>query len=129
MPVTWNVNASKRQVHVTLTAPYTRDQGRAAAAAVASDPEFSRTFGFIVDTIGPVGAEFVGDVTYFFATHREKFFGQRVAIVLGLGSAGVSRSHIAESGETADAAMAIRMFRTYKEAERWLSTGDDGTRK
>jgi hypothetical protein len=33
------------------------------------------------------------------------------------------------STETADAATAIRMFRTYKEAERWLSTGDDGTQK
>jgi hypothetical protein len=41
MPVTWNLNASKRQVHVTLTAPYTRDQGRAAAAAVASDQSSS----------------------------------------------------------------------------------------
>jgi hypothetical protein len=127
MPFTWNVNAAKGQVHVTLTAPYTRDQGRAAAAAVVSDPAFSRTFGFIVDAIGPVGPEFVRDVRYFFATHREKFLGQRVAIVLGLGSAGVSRHRIAESGETADAAMAIRMFRTYKEAERWLSTGGDGT--
>lgn len=128
MPLTWSVNAPKRQVHVTLTAPYTRDQGLAAAAAVVADPAFSRTFGFVVDTIGPVGPEFFRDVTYFFATHREKFLGQRVAIVLGLGSAGVSKSGIAGSGDNADAPVAMRMFRTYKGAERWLSTGD-ATRK
>jgi hypothetical protein len=124
MPITWSVNAPKGQVHVTLIAPYTRDQGRAAATAIASDPAFSHAFGFVVDTMGLVSPQFVRDVAYFFGTHREKFLGQRAAIVLGLGSAGGSSSGIAETGEDSDVPVTIRTFRTYKAAEQWLSASD-----
>jgi hypothetical protein len=124
MPITWNVNALKSQVHITVVAPYTRDEGRAAATAIASDPAFSRAFGFVVDTIGAVDSQFVRDIAYFFLTHREKFFGQRVAIVLGLGSVGVSRSGIVDTGNDAGVPVTIRIFRTYKAAERWLATTD-----
>lgn len=121
MPITWSLNAPKGQVHVTLIAPYTRDQGRAAATAIASDPAFSRAFGFVVDTMGIVSPQFVRDVAYFFGTHREKFLGQRAAIVLGLGPAGGSSSGI---GKDSDVPVVIRTFRTYKAAEQWLSESD-----
>jgi hypothetical protein len=124
MPITWNVNAEKRHVHVTVVAPYTRDQGREAATAITSDPAFTRAFGFLIDTIGPVDPHFLRDVAYFFGTHREKFRGQRAAIVLGLRSvAGNQLRHVDASDDTA-APVTIRTFRTYKAAERWLATSN-----
>lgn len=123
MPITWTVNADKNRVHVTLTAPSTRDQGRAAATAIVSAPGYAPTFGFLVDAIGSVGPEFVGDVVHFFATHRDKFRGVRIAIVMTLGSVAVGKSKMAETlGEGADLPMTIQTFRTYKAAEQWLSS-------
>ena len=123
MPITWTVDAGKRLAHVTVTAPYTRDQGRAAATAIVAEPAFAPTFGFVVDTLGRTGPEFVRDMVYFFATHKDKFRASRVAIVLGLGSVGWSKSKMAETlAESENLPLTIRVFRTYKQAERWLSS-------
>jgi hypothetical protein len=124
MPITWNVNAEKRHVHVTVVAPYTRDQGREAATAITSDPAFTRAFGFLIDTIGPVDPHFLRDVAYFFGTHREKFRGQRAAIVLGLRSMSDSQLENVDASDDGTAQVTIRSFRTYKAAELWLATRD-----
>jgi hypothetical protein len=123
MPITWTVDAGKNRVHVTVTPPSTRDHGRVAATAIVSAPGYAPTFGFLVDGIGSVGPEFVRDVVHFFATHRDKFRGVRVAIVMTLGSVAAGKSKIAETlDECADLPMTIQTFRTYKAAEHWLSS-------
>ncbi|PYR89964.1 MAG: hypothetical protein DMF84_22255 [Acidobacteria bacterium] len=123
MPITWTVDAAKGRVHVTLTIPSTRDQARAAATNILSAPGYAPTFGFVVDAIGKAGPEFVRDVVHFFATHRDKFRGVRVAIVMTLGSVPCSKSKLAETlAQGRDLPMTIETFRTYKAAERWLSS-------
>lgn len=123
MAVTWTVDADKSRVHVTVTARATRDQGRAAASAIVADPDYAPTFGFVVDAHGRAGPEFVGDVVHFFASHTDKFRGIRVAIVLSLGSPAGTKSKMAKIlADTRDLPISIETFRTYKAAERWLST-------
>jgi hypothetical protein len=91
--------------------------------AIVEDPDYAPTFGFVVDAHGRAGPEFVRDVVHFFATHADKFRGVRVAIVLSMGSAAGSQSKVAEIlGEAGSLPISIQTFRTYKAAERWLSS-------
>jgi hypothetical protein len=122
MPVTWTVDAGKSRVHVTVTGRATRDQGGAAAAAIVSDPGFAPTFGFVMDAHGCAGPDFVRDVVNFFATHRDKFRGARVAIVMSLGAV-AGKSETAEIlAESGDLPITIQTFWTYRAADRWLSS-------
>jgi hypothetical protein len=119
MAITWAVDALERRVHVTVTTPYTRDSARAAAIAIASDSGYDPKYGFLMDTLGPVSPSFVQDVAAFFVTHRDKFSGARVAVVLKL----ESKAGRLESPEleTSDLPVTLQVFRNYRSAERWLA--------
>jgi hypothetical protein len=117
--MTWALDAVKRRIEVTVTMPYTRDGARAVATAIASARGYEPKYPFLIDTFGPVSGSFVQDVAAFFVTHREKFSGARVAVVLKL-DATVGRYQDREL-EAADLPVTLRVFRNYRSAERWLS--------
>jgi len=122
MPFTWSVDTVKRRFEVTLTMPYTRDGARAVATAIASDAGYDARYAFLIDTFGAVSPSFVRDVAAFFVTHRDKFSGARVAVVLKLDSR-VDKDQDREL-EFRDLPVTLRVFRSYKSAERWLA-GED----
>jgi hypothetical protein len=88
MPISWTLHANKRLVYVTVTRPYTRDQGRAVVRALTAHPEFAGGFGFVIELIGGSDSAFTRDVQYFLTTHKETFSNSRIAIVITLGSRG-----------------------------------------
>ena len=124
MPITWSIDSNKRRVYVTLTPPYTRDHGLAAATSIVAHPEFAPSFGFVVESVG-MDARFVRDVFYFMATHKEKFRSARVAIIVTMAlRSGVKTAFTEMLAEFPNLPMPIKIFRTYRDAERWLSKGD-----
>lgn len=125
MPISWILDGEKRLVYVTLTAPYTRDQGRAAVKAMTAHPEFASRFGFVVELIGSGDTAVVRDVFYFLATHKETFRNARIAIVITLGSRGPGIPPLPEMlAGCPELPMPARVFGTYREAERWIAQGD-----
>jgi hypothetical protein len=122
MTITWTVDAAKRRVYVTVTRPYTREQGQTTAAAIAGHHEFAPSFGLLVEALDGANPEFVRDVLYFLSTHREKFRSARVAIVATVGSRVGGKSAVAATlAEFPNLPMVITVCATYREAERWLS--------
>jgi hypothetical protein len=119
MPVTWTIESTNGHVHVTVMSPYTRDQVQAVAAAIASHPAFAIGHGFLIDAIGTVGPAFVRDVETFFITNQKRFAGARVAVVVNLQSE-LKKDQRAPT-EPLDVPVTLRVFRSYKVAERWLS--------
>ena len=119
MPFTWSLDAVKRRIEVTLTMPYTRDGAAAVATAIASDIGYDPRYPFLIDTFGAVSPSFVRDVVAFFVTHRDKFSGARVAVVLKLDSK--VDEHQNRALESRDLPVTLRVFRSYKSAERWLA--------
>jgi hypothetical protein len=123
MPISWTLDNAKGLIYVSLTHPYTRDQGRAVVQEITADPEFAMGLHFIVELIGSADAEFVRNVLYFLTTHKETFRNSRIAIVLTLGSGSVGNRSLPELlTDRPDLPMAVQIFRTYREAERWLRT-------
>jgi hypothetical protein len=84
MPISWSLHAEKRLVYLTVTRPYTRDQGRAVMRAMTAHPEFVGGFGFVVELIGRGDSAFTRDMLYFLATYKETFRNSRIAIVVTL---------------------------------------------
>jgi hypothetical protein len=119
MPFTWAVDVMKRRVEITVTMPYTRDDARAVATAIASDVGYDPKYPFLIDTFGDVRPSFVRDVAAFFETHRDKFSGARVAVVLPLGSR--VDKHQDQEIEALHLPVTLRVFRSYASAERWLA--------
>jgi hypothetical protein len=122
MPISWSLDAQRRLVFITLTPPYTRDQGLALVTALTAHPEFATSLGFVVELIGDAETAFVSDVLYFLATHRETFRGARVAIVVTMASRSVGKPVLSEMlPQHPQFPMMVEVFRTYREAERWLT--------
>ena len=122
MSITWTVDAANRRVHITVVRPVNRDQARDAIGAIASQPGFESSFAVVIETIGESAPAFVRDVMYMLSTHRAKFQGARVAVVLGLGVMHAPPSHTAEiMAQWTDLPMEVRTFATHMAAERWLS--------
>lgn len=124
MALRWAIDSAQGWVRVTLIPPYTRDQAQAAAATIVRDPAFASENGFLIDTIGTAAPSFVRDIATFFVTNRKRFLGARVAIVVNLQS-------LLENGQSAliepsSLPVTIRVFRSYKAAERWLSEEREG---
>jgi hypothetical protein len=125
MPITWDIDERQRRVFITVTSPYTRDQGRTAVAAITAHPGFGNSFGFVVEAVGAQPPDFVGDVLYFVSTHRHIFEDTRIAIVVTLGSGRQGKSRLASVLEKQrDLPATIRIAQTYREAERWLAGSD-----
>jgi hypothetical protein len=125
MPISWTLHANKRLVYVTVTRPYTRDQGRAVVRALTAHPEFAGGFGFVIELIGGSDSAFTRDVQYFLTTHKETFSNSRIAIVITLGSRGAGDAALPEMpAEGPELPMEVQVLRTYREAERWLSHVD-----
>jgi hypothetical protein len=102
--------------------PYTRDGARTVATAIASDGAYDPRYPFLIDTFGAVSPSFVRDVAAFFVTHRNKFSGTRVAVVLKLDSR--VDKHQDRELEALDLPVTLRVFRSYRSAERWLAGGE-----
>jgi hypothetical protein len=84
----------------------------------------SPSFGFVVESVG-TDARFVRDVLYFMATHKEKFRSARVAIIVTMAlRSGVKTAFTEMLAEFPNLPMPIKIFRTYRDADRWLSKGD-----
>ena len=119
MALTWTVDSAQGWIHVTLIPPYTRDQAQAAAATIERDAAVAIENGFLIDTIGIAAPSFVRDVATFFVTNRKRFSGARVAVVVNLPS--VIKNGQSAVIEPSSLPVMMRVFRSYKAAERWLS--------
>ena len=125
MPISWTLDNTKRRIYVSLTRPYTRDQGLAVVQEMTADPQFAMGFHFVVELIGSADSEFVRNVLYFLTTHKDIFRNSRIAIVLTLGSLDAGNLSLSEMpAERPELPMVVQVFRTYREAERWLAHVD-----
>ena len=89
---------------------------------MTADPQFAMGFHFVVELIGSADSEFVRNVLCFLTTQKDTFPNSRIAIVLTLGSRDAGNHSLPEMpAQRPELPMVVVVFRTYREAERWLA--------
>ena len=123
MPVSWTIEPEGRFVVLLPANPSTIEQWRAAMLAVLAAPISRPRLTMLVDRRGTetVTAEFVTQMTGFFAEHQRALSGSRTAILVSEDAAfGMGRmTELKSELDNSDAA--IRVFRNHDEAVRWLT--------
>jgi hypothetical protein len=124
MPITASSDAAGRFALVSVTDPYTIEEWCATMLTVWDGAAFVSSRAVLIDRrrAEPLSVAFVDTMTRFFAEHHRKIAGTRAAIVVRDDSGfGMGRmTELKASIENPDAA--IRPFRDYDDAGRWLTT-------
>jgi hypothetical protein len=124
MPVTWTVEPEKRFVVLSPADPSTIEEWRTAMSEILDSPNARPHLTMLVDRrkTETLNAEFVTQMTRFFAEHEKDLSGSRTAIAVnddagfGMGRMTEMKSALGSPDST------IRVFRSYDEAVRWLTT-------
>ncbi len=125
MPITAALDPTERFVLVSVTDPYTIEEWCATMLAVWESADFIRHRALLIDRrqAEPLTVAFVDTMTRFLAEHHRKISGSRTAIVVrddtGFGMGRMTE--LKASIENPNAA--IRPFRDYDGAVRWLTAG------
>lgn len=125
MPVTWTVEPARRFVVLLPINPSTIEEWRAAMLTILDAPIARPRLTILVDRrkSEPVSAEFVTQMTNFFAEHHRALSGSRRAILVSDDTAfGMGRMTELKS-KLHNADSAIRVFRNFEEAVLWLTGG------
>jgi hypothetical protein len=123
MPIAWRLDPDGRRASFTVSDPYTIDEWCAAVTAMLQDSPANDGLGVIVDRRGaaPPTRSFVDQMAAFFAARAHQVAGVRAAVVVDSETAyGMSRMTGLRS-ELESPGLTIRPFRSYEEAERWLT--------
>jgi hypothetical protein len=123
MPIAWRVDSTERRAWLTVSDPYAIDEWRAAVTALLEEGRMASGFALIVDRRGsaPPTTHFVNEMAAFFAARSRQLSGVRAAVVVDSETGfGMSRMTGLKS-ELDTPGLAIRPFRSYEEAERWLT--------
>jgi hypothetical protein len=124
MPITASFDPPGRFALVTVTDPYTIEDWCATMLRVWDSAAFVSTRALLIDRrhAEAPSVSFVDAMTRFFAEHQRKIAGTRAAIVVRDDSGfGMGRmTELKASIDNPDAA--IRPFRQYDDAVRWLTT-------
>ena len=129
MPIGWSVQPALQCTVVTVADPCTFKQWEAAFAEmkVARACEPWRTFLIDRRHATPPTPEFVRMMVNALSGHGDQTGDIRVAIVVS-NDVGFGMGRMAQmTVEATNAAISMRVFRTYEEAERWLATSDHWT--
>jgi hypothetical protein len=124
MPVTWTVDPDKQFVVLLPTDPSTIEEWRSAMSEILDSANARPNLTMLVDRreTETLTAAFVGQMTRFFAEHQHDLSGSRSAIVVnddaGFGMGRMTQMKAAF--ENPDST--IRVFRSYEDAVRWLTT-------
>jgi hypothetical protein len=125
MPVTWSIEPAGQFVVLLPADPSTFDEWRTAMLDILASPIARPHLSMMVDRrkAETVTTDFVVQMIGFFSQHQAAFSGSRTAIVVRDDS-GFGMGRMTELKSALDnPASAIRVFRDYDEAVRWLKTG------
>ena len=121
MPICWNFEPERQRTIVTVADPYTFQQWEdALAEMMAAQACKWRTF--LVDRrkSTPPTPEFVRMMSYSLSVRADRIDATRVAVVVS-DDVGFGMGRMAQmTAEANNPAIAMRIFRTYDEAEQWL---------
>jgi hypothetical protein len=123
MPIGWSVQPALRCTVVTVADPYTFKQWEAAFAEMKVARACEPWRSFLIDRrhSAPPTPEFVRMMVSALSGHGDQTGHTRVAIVVS-NDVGFGMGRMAQmSAEATNAAISMRVFRTYEEAERWLT--------
>ena len=124
MPATFAPDASGRFAILTLTDPYSIDEWRHAMLGVFNDPVFQAHAALLIDrrVAAPPSIAFVKATVEFASKHPGQVEGGRVAIVVA-DDASFGMGRMTQlTGQFKSPGAAVRPFRDYDEAVRWLLT-------
>ena len=124
MSVTWSIEPEGRFVVLLPADPSTFEEWRTAMLEILASPIARPHLAMIVDRrkAETVTTEFVVQMIGFFSKHQAAFSGSRTAVVVsddsgfGMGRMTELKSALDNPGST------IRVFRSYDEGVRWLTT-------
>jgi hypothetical protein len=125
MPIAWTADPAGRFAVLTLTDPYTIEEWRTALDALLLQPVYRARRAMLVDRRGcsPPEGFFVAQMAEFFAGHSRALAGAVAAVVVS-DDTGYGMGRMTElTSEKENPDFAIRTFRKYDEAERWLTGG------
>ena len=126
MPITWTVEPEKQFVVLLPADPSTIEEWRSAMSEILDSANARPNLTMLVDRreTETLTAAFVSQMTRFFAEHQHDLLGSRSAIVVnddagfGMGRMTQMKAALENPDST------IRVFRSYEDAVRWLTTGE-----
>jgi hypothetical protein len=124
MPITVSHDAAGRFALVSVTDPYTIEEWCATMLIVWDSAAFVTTRALLIDRrhAEPLSVSFVDTMTRFLAEHQRQIAGTRTAIVVR-DATGFGMGRMTELKASVDNPnAAIRPFRDYDDAVRWLTT-------
>ena len=123
MPIHWREDLKRRWAVIVYADPYTVAEWERAMTEILAHPIATLPLRLLVDRRycqAPAG-DFVRHITGYVRRHQDRFDAASVAIVTSdLAGHGVARMAELLVGE--DVKCALRAFRDFDEAERWLAS-------
>ena len=129
MPISWSVQPALQCTVVTVADPYTFKQWESAFAEMKIARACERWRTFLIDRrhSAPPTPEFVRMMVNVLSGHGDLTGHTRVAVVVS-SDVGFGMGRMAQmTAEAINPAISMRVFRTYDEAERWLTVGSQST--